>query len=117
MVVFNYRLFLNIMILPTNKNLKQLVLHIINAGTRFNAAVFLEKMDTNSACNEFIQCWAIMYLGMPTTILVDQGSVLFQMSVNTHGSSTRSNYLGPIQCPTTHLEQETHIMHTNVDYT
>lgn len=74
-VVFNHPLMLHVMYLSTNTKSQEPELHIIVFGTRFNTTMFLEKMDATSVRNEFICCWATVYLGIPTSMLVDQGSI------------------------------------------
>eukprot|EP00171_Calliarthron_tuberculosum_P003375 IDg3375t1 len=44
-------------------------------GTRFNAATFLPALDVSTVWKSFIKIWATMYIGMPESMLVDQGSV------------------------------------------
>ena len=51
------------------------VLHVVDAGTKFQNAVFLTKLDTNSIWNTFVKMWASIYVGFPETMLTDQGSV------------------------------------------
>lgn len=83
-VVFNHRLLLDIVYLPTDKRKKGPVLHIIDAGTRFNAAAFLAKLDTTYIRNAFIKTWARMYIGTPSSILVNQGSVFVSYEWKMH---------------------------------
>ena len=51
------------------------VLHIVDVGTKFQAAEFLGKMDTTSIWNTFVKLWATTYTGFPESMLTDQGSV------------------------------------------
>ena len=51
------------------------VLHVVDAGTKFQNAAFLTKLDANSIWNTFVKMWASIYVGFPETMLTDQGSV------------------------------------------
>lgn len=44
---------------------------IINAGTRFNAAIFLTGESTMTVRNGFIKAWSSMHIGMPQSMLAD----------------------------------------------
>ena len=48
------------------------VLHIVDVGTKFQAADFLGKMDTTSIWNTFVKLWATTYTGFPESMLTDQ---------------------------------------------
>jgi len=74
-VVFNHRITLDLMYLPALNNRKFPVLHIVDVGTKFNAAAFLRSENTTHIWNTFVQIWATLYIGMPESMLVDQGSV------------------------------------------
>ena len=78
-VLFNHRIIMDLVWLPTRQlgptTRNRPTLHIVDAGTRFNAARFLPSQSTNAVWNVFLTCWATMYVGMPTSMLVDQGSV------------------------------------------
>lgn len=50
-------------------------LHIVVAGTTYNAAVFLQAQDAASVWNAFVKGWSRLYIGDPERILADQGSV------------------------------------------
>ena len=77
-IVFNHRILMDLMWLPTrNPALKRRtrpVLHIVDAGTHFNAATFLTGESTTDVWNAFLRSWATLYVGMPSSMLVDQGS-------------------------------------------
>ena len=51
------------------------VLHIVDVGTKFQAAAFLGAMDTTSIWNTFVKLWATTYTDFPESMLTDQGSV------------------------------------------
>ena len=77
-VVFNHRIILDLMWLPgripPSKKPNRPVLHIIDAGTRFNAATFMEGETSAAVWNSFLKSWTTTYIGMPGSMLVDQGS-------------------------------------------
>ena len=74
-IKFNHRIIMDIMYLKDKKGTSRPVLHIIDAGTRFGAAAFLPKLDTNTIWNTFIKIWSTTYIGFPECMLTDQGSV------------------------------------------
>ena len=77
--LFNHRLTLDLAWLPARKppyhRANRPALHIVDIGTRFNAAIFIDGESSTAVWNSFLQAWACMYIGMPSSILVDQGSV------------------------------------------
>ena len=77
-VVFNHRILLDLVWLPARNPMHtrrtRPALHIVNAGTKFNAATFVTGESTAEIWNAFIRSWAMLYIGMPTSMLVDQGS-------------------------------------------
>jgi hypothetical protein len=70
-VIFNQELRVDIMFLEDRKP----VLHVVDAVTTFQAAIFLEGEDSNSVRNAFLKCWSHALCGHPESILCDQGSV------------------------------------------
>ena len=68
-VRFNERLLMDIMYLYGKP-----VLHMVDEGTRFSAAKFVPDVSTKTIWETIIQCWAMVYTGLPRKILVDQGS-------------------------------------------
>ncbi len=52
----------------------RLALYIVEAVTHFNAARFLPVESTGAIWNTFLKIWACMYVGMPNSMLADQGS-------------------------------------------
>jgi hypothetical protein len=56
------------------------VLHVVDAGTTFQAATFLEGEDANSVWNAFLRCWSHALCGHPASVLCDQGSVFLSES-------------------------------------
>jgi len=52
---FNQNLLVDIMYLKDEKGTKNPVLHLINAGTRFQAAAFLPTVDENTVWNTFFR--------------------------------------------------------------
>lgn len=55
---------------------KNSVFIAIDVATRFSAAVFLtEGKVRNQVWNAFLQCWALIYAGLPDIIFCHQGSV------------------------------------------
>ena len=65
------------MFLPSGeKNKKRPVLHIVNSGTRFSATSFLpEPATAANVWNTYVRAWSTLYVGMPLSLLVDNGSV------------------------------------------
>ena len=78
-VLFNHYITLDLVWLParnppsgrTNKP----CLHIVDMGTRFNAATFIQAENTSAIWNAFIRSWCCLYIGFPNHMLVDQGAV------------------------------------------
>ncbi len=85
-VLFNHRIVMDLMWLPTRqantKRSTRPLLHIIDLGTRFNAAIFLENESASHVRNGFLRAWASLYTGLPASILVDQGSVFMSEEWN-----------------------------------
>lgn len=69
------------------------VLHVIDRGTNFQSATFLEGEDAASVWNGLVRCWTRLYVGDPEAILTDQGSVFtsanFTASCVEHGITLR----------------------------
>lgn len=84
-VMFNRELRIDLMYLEGRKA----VLHVVDAGTSFQSAVFLDGEDAASVWNGFVKCWSRLFLGDPERITADHGSVftseLFQMCCVEHG--------------------------------
>ena len=68
-VQFNERLLIDIMYLVGKP-----VIHIVDEGTRFSAARFLDNVSTVSLWSAILEFCATVYTGLPRKILVDQGS-------------------------------------------
>lgn len=66
-VRFNERLLIDIMYLDGKP-----VLHIVDEGTHFSAARFINDVSTKTVWSTIIDCWATLYTGLPRKILVDQ---------------------------------------------
>lgn len=60
---------------PSIRRANRPALHIVDVGTRFNTAIFLDKEDSVSVWNAFLRALSCLYVGMPSSLLVDQGSV------------------------------------------
>jgi hypothetical protein len=69
-VVFNQELLIDVMYIENRP-----VLHIVDRGTRFSAARFLAKVDTETVWTTFVRAWSSLYIGFPHSMLTDQGSV------------------------------------------
>ena len=67
--VFNERVLIDIMYLDSDP-----VLHIVDESTHFSAARFLPTVSTTAIWSTLLECWALVYTGLPNRILVDQGS-------------------------------------------
>ncbi len=70
-VVFNSNILIDLMFLEKRSP----VLHIVDAGTGFQAARFLPGEDSTSVWNTFVECWSAIYTNFLDSILADQGSV------------------------------------------
>ena len=75
---FNQEILLDVMYLDasrTRRENQKPVLHVVDAGTKFQNAAFLLALDTTTIWNTFITIWASLYVGFPESMLTDQGSV------------------------------------------
>ena len=68
-VRFNEKILIDIMYIGSTP-----VLHIVDEGTHFSAATFLEKCSSEDIWKGILKCWATIYTGLPSKIIVDQGS-------------------------------------------
>jgi IS30 family transposase len=68
-------LLLDLMYLNTPQG-KKPVLHVMDRDTRFHAARFLNSVSAASVWDALAECWMHIFAGMPTSLLVDQGSQL-----------------------------------------
>ena len=68
---FNERVLLDIVTIDGKP-----VLHIVDEGTRFSAARFVPDVSTNTIWSTILDCWALIYTGLPNRMLVDQGTHL-----------------------------------------
>lgn len=66
---FNERIMVDVMTIDGKK-----VLHVVDEGTRFSAARFLDDESTATVWKTLIECWVAIYTGLPNRIIVDQGS-------------------------------------------
>ncbi len=57
-VRFNERVFIDIIYIDVSP-----VLHMVDEGTRFNAASFLSNASTSAVCSAMLKCWATLYTG------------------------------------------------------
>ena len=73
LIVFNHCLLIDIMYLQSCAGGRQrAVPHIVDAGTRFNAATFLPVPATAvNIWNSFTRIWANTHVGMPSSMLVN----------------------------------------------
>jgi hypothetical protein len=46
----------------------------VDSGTNFCAARFLEAENVGTVWNTFLEAWSLTYVGMPGSMLTDQGS-------------------------------------------
>lgn len=83
-IVFNREISLDLMKLGGRT-----ALHIVDTGTHFGAAKILQSEDVNSVWNALLDCWVLVYAGMPDMFFVDQGSVFtgkdFNQLCSEHG--------------------------------
>lgn len=68
-ICFNHSIFVDILYID-----EQLVLHIVNEATRFQAARFLPNMNSTSTWETLRECWIDAYLGPPDIINHDAGN-------------------------------------------
>lgn len=66
-VIFNELLFLDVMYIDDTP-----VLHVIYEATWFSAAKFLHGMSKKHIRNASVECWPLVYTGIPNRIFVDQ---------------------------------------------
>ena len=52
------------------------VLLIVDQQTKFSAAAFLSSAKTKDIWSTFLKCSSTIYTGLPSTMMVDQGSAL-----------------------------------------
>jgi hypothetical protein len=69
-IVFNQEIRLDLIYIDGRP-----VLHVVDTGTTFESATFLDEQSFGSVWNAFLRCWSTMYVGFPTSMLTDQGSV------------------------------------------
>ena len=76
---FNREVRVDLLYLKTGPGRAEPVLHVVDSGTRYNAAMFVsgagKKADAAAVWDCFIRCWSRLYLGDPHRIVADQGSV------------------------------------------
>jgi hypothetical protein len=70
-VIFNRIVFMDLMFLEDRRP----VLHVVDAGPKFQAAMWLTGEDVASVWNSFVLCWSRLFLGDPEIIMSDAGSV------------------------------------------
>jgi hypothetical protein len=68
-IVFNQEIRLDLMYIDGRP-----VLHVVDTGTTFGAATFLEE-KFGSVWNALLRCWSTMYVGFPMSMHTDQGSI------------------------------------------
>lgn len=70
-IVFNERWFMYFIYINNSP-----ILHVFDGSTHFSAARFLSKFSTKIIWETFLDCWSLIYTGLPNRILVDEGSSL-----------------------------------------
>lgn len=82
-VRFNERVFLDIVTIDSRQ-----VIHILDEGTHFSAALFLLYISIKKICSTVIHFCASIYTGLPNRMLVDQGTnfgnVFFHMGATSN---------------------------------
>lgn len=68
--VFNEELAIDLMFLNG-----QAILHVVDCRTHFSSAVFLRSQCVEGVWAAFLDAWATMYVGYPSRLRVDQGSI------------------------------------------
>lgn len=76
-VQFNERILIDLMYIEGKP-----ILHIVDEGTKFNAAQFIENKETSTVWNALVKCWTTVYTGMPNRILVDRGTEFGNLFIN-----------------------------------
>lgn len=89
---FNHELLLDIMYLHDEAFKQRLVLHMIDAGTRFTAAAFLPAIDVDTVRNNFVKACSSLYVGFPDSMLKYQGFVFISSEWN---GASRASALTP----------------------
>lgn len=75
-IIFNGVVLVDLMWLDTgNGKRKSPILHIIDSDTHFQNAVFLKGESARDIWDAFTEAWSTVYIGYPTTIKTDHGSV------------------------------------------
>lgn len=63
------------------------LLHVVDEGKKVNAASFIVIKSSKTIWNTFLKCWAMIYTGLPNTILTDQRTEFFQLFIDTASES------------------------------
>jgi hypothetical protein len=69
-VVFNQQVLFDIFWID-----KRPALSVVDSGTNFCAARFLAAENVSTVWNTFLEAWSLMYVGIPGSMLTDQGCV------------------------------------------
>jgi hypothetical protein len=73
-IVFNQEIRLDLMYIDGRP-----ALHVVDTGTTFGAATFLDEQSFGSVWNALLRCWSTIYVGFPMSMLTDQGSVFLSI--------------------------------------
>ena len=76
-VRFNEKVLLDIMYIESKP-----VLHMVDEGTRFSAACFLQEVSTMAIWSAIVECWVNKYTGLPNRMLTDQGSAFGDLFIS-----------------------------------
>jgi Reverse transcriptase (RNA-dependent DNA polymerase) len=68
--VFNQEVRLDLMYIDGRP-----VLYVVDTGTVFGVATFLDEQSFGSVWNALLRCWSTMYVGFPMSMLTGQGSI------------------------------------------
>jgi hypothetical protein len=101
-VVFNQEVRLDLVWIDENHTLQ-----VVDAGTRFSAAGFLDAENVSSIWNFFLRIWTTVYVGYPESMLTDQGSVVMAAEWSfacklaeihlRHDGTESHNFLGTVE--------------------
>ncbi len=63
--------------------------HIVNTGTHFGAAQFIQTVDTQSVWNALLECWVLVYACQPDIFFMDHGSAFTSNEWKTSAEGNR----------------------------
>lgn len=82
-IVFNEKVLLDVMYIDTNP-----ILNVVDEARKFSADKFLPGLRTKQVWDTFVECWCLIYTGVPNRILGDQGTFLVNFLSNSDTYAT-----------------------------